>query len=88
LARNDPERVLRDIGRRLSELRTARGFTQEELAEVLEISARYVQRLEAGQNVTVRTLCAVADALGVRLTELLEPPQSRGRRLPGRPRRS
>jgi transcriptional regulator with XRE-family HTH domain len=43
----DPDRLLRDAGRRLAECREARGLTQQALAEELGVSMRYVQRVES-----------------------------------------
>lgn len=83
----DPKRVLALIGRRVAELRAARELTQEQLAERAEVSARYVQRVEAGtENLTVRTLIKMSNALRVPLAELLVPP-SASRARPGRPAR-
>jgi transcriptional regulator with XRE-family HTH domain len=84
----NPERVLGLIGRRLAELRTARELTQEQLAERAEVSARYIQRVEAGtENLTVRTLIKMSNALRVSLAELLVAP-SAPRARPGRPQRA
>jgi transcriptional regulator with XRE-family HTH domain len=81
----DPEQVVGDLGRRIAEMRTERGLTQVELANRLRYSVQHVSQLENGTNVTVFTLARIANALGVRLSELLEPPQSRVRQKPGRP---
>jgi transcriptional regulator with XRE-family HTH domain len=69
------ETVQRDLGRRVAELRAARELTQEALAETLDFTPRYLQRVEAGrENLTLGSLVAIANALGVPLAELLEPP--------------
>ena len=84
----DPERLLRDAGRRLAELREARGLTQQALAEELGVSMRYVQSVEAGkENLTLRTLADYASVLRVTIPEVFQPPASRKRRV-GRPRTS
>jgi transcriptional regulator with XRE-family HTH domain len=84
----NPERVLGLIGRRLAELRTARELTQEQLAERAEVSARYIQRVEAGtENLTVRTLIKMSNALRISLAELLVAPLA-PRARPGRPQRA
>jgi transcriptional regulator with XRE-family HTH domain len=84
----NPERVLGLIGRRVAELRAERDLTQEQLAERAEVSARYVQRVEAGtENLTVRTLIKVSNALRVPLADLLVTPVA-PRAQPGRPRRA
>lgn len=78
----------RDIGRRVAELREARGLTQAELAEVIGISSHYMQRLEAGAHaLTLRTLTWLADAFKVDARELLDPPLTRAPRPAGRPRK-
>jgi len=84
----NPERVLSLIGRRVAELRATRELTQEQLAERAEVSARYIQRVEAGtENLTVRTLIKMSNALRVSLAELLVAP-SAPRARPGRPQRA
>jgi transcriptional regulator with XRE-family HTH domain len=77
-----------DVGRRIAELRAARGWTQEELAVRLRMTVRRVRRYEAGGNLTLRTLERVAKALAVTPRALLDPPLSRERRGPGRPRKA
>lgn len=88
MAKQDPRRVLGDVGRRVAELRVARGMTQEELAErVLECSTKYLQRLEAGrENLTIESLVALANRLRVKVQALFDPPASRLVRR-GRPRK-
>jgi transcriptional regulator with XRE-family HTH domain len=54
-------------------LRTARGWTQEDLAERVGLSARYVGQIERAQaSMTVTVLGRVADALKVDAAELVE----------------
>lgn len=38
-----------DLGLKVSELRQTKGFTQEQLAEKCEVSARTIQRIESGE---------------------------------------
>jgi DNA-binding XRE family transcriptional regulator len=79
--------VLRDLGRRVAELRAARGLTQERFAEEADITAQYLQRVEAGrENMTVRSLVRMASLLHVSITDLFAKPAQREVR-PGRPRR-
>lgn len=76
------------VGHRIAELREATGRTQEQLAESLELSPRYIQMIEAGRaNVALRTLIAIATALGVDPLALFEDPKKRVVRT-GRPRKS
>jgi len=74
----DPNQLLKDIGRRIAELRSERGLTQEQLAERLDVTPRHIQSVEGGfENPTVRTLVTFSDALGVEVVELFNPPKSR-----------
>ena len=83
----DADQVLFDIGRRIAELRQDHGWTQEQLAEHAEFSTSYLQRLEAGsENLTIRSLVAVAALFGVQAEDLFRPPKSRERSRGGRPR--
>lgn len=54
-----------ELGKKISELRKAKGMTQEELVEKCNLNVRTVQRIEAGE-VTPRsfTVKALFDALG------------------------
>lgn len=56
---------LREIGRRLAEIRRARGLSQKALARKARLSESHVYRIERGANMGVATLLAVARALGV-----------------------
>jgi transcriptional regulator with XRE-family HTH domain len=83
-----PNQVVRDVGRKLRELRMKRGWTQEDVAEKLGIALRNYQVMERGkQNLTLKTIAKLARVLGVRAVQLLEPPKSRT--VPrGRPRKN
>ena len=72
------DRELRNLGRRVAELRISRGFTQEDLAERLDKDRRYVQQIEGGrQNITVRTAALLARKLRVPVSELFVVPTMR-----------
>lgn len=60
------------LGDRVRNLREARAWTQEHLADAAGVSLRTVQRLEAGQGFASETALAVAAALNVDVKELLE----------------
>ena len=61
------------MGRRLRALRTAKGWSQAELAKRARLTRVYITRLEAGQyDPTLTTITALARALGVPVTALLE----------------
>lgn len=77
MQRVDADRALRDLGRRFAEIRVERGLTQEAMAERLEISTKYLQRLERGRSMNLRTLIELSNRLGVPLISLFAPPASR-----------
>ena len=69
------------IGRRVAELRDARGWSQEALAERLHVTRQTVSNWERGKTlVDVQSLAAMADELGCPLSELLGEEQVRAAR--------
>jgi transcriptional regulator with XRE-family HTH domain len=75
------ETVLRALGCRVSELRSARGLTQEQAAARLRMLAPNYARIEQGrQNVTVETLVQLANFLDVSMPDLFATPASSGPR--------
>jgi transcriptional regulator with XRE-family HTH domain len=80
------ERLIRAVGRRVAELREARGWTQSELGERLGIALKGVQRIEHGKmNLTLRSLVRIAAALGSAVPDLFVPPKRANPAGPGRP---
>jgi transcriptional regulator with XRE-family HTH domain len=80
-------RVVKDVGRRVSELRRALEITQAELADRLAVSSRYIQSVESGrENLTLESLTVLAWVLDAPVAALFEPPTSRVAR-PGRPKK-
>ena len=66
----DPNRVL---AANLRRLRLDAGLSQEEFAERCGLHRTYVGAIERGErNVTLRTLGALADSLGVAAIDLLK----------------
>jgi len=62
------------LSRKIKELRKARGFTQEHLAELIKTSYKYMQRME-GKNppdIRLSTIVRLAKALNVTLSEFLK----------------
>ncbi|QDD89308.1 helix-turn-helix domain-containing protein [Pseudomonas oryzihabitans] len=57
---------------KIKELRVARAWSQEHLAELAGISARTVQRIENGEQASLETLGALAAVLEVRIVDLTE----------------
>lgn len=80
-----PDQLAHGVGRRIAELRRDGKLTQEQLAELADISTTYLQRVEAGsENLTLRSLVRFANLLGVEVASLFAPPRSRAVRK-GRP---
>ncbi len=66
------KRVRGTVSLRLRELREARGWSQEELADQSHCHRTYVGMLERRQgNPSLRVLALMAEALGVSTAELL-----------------
>lgn len=77
--------VQRSVGARIAELRRAAGLTQDGLAAVIGVSARYVRTVEAGRvNLSIESLVTFATALGAEAVDLFQPAVI-GPRRPGRP---
>lgn len=61
------------FGSNVRELRTERGWSQEQLAERADMHRTFVGHVERGENqVTLETLCRLATALDVRPSTLVE----------------
>jgi len=67
--------LLRKIGLRILRRRQELGLTQQQIADRLGVSATNITRIEHGeQNVTIRTLVKLADALGMTVVvDLVDP---------------
>lgn len=60
------------LGRRIRDIRKAKGWTQEALGSRADISYKFIGEIERGQqNPSLDTLVKIADALEVELSELL-----------------
>ncbi|MFP2924144.1 helix-turn-helix domain-containing protein [Pyxidicoccus sp. 3LG] len=84
---DSPDSVIKNVGRRVAELRAELGQTQEEFSAQVGIGLKYLQRIEAGrENLTIESLVKLANHLNARVTALFEPARTQsGRR--GRPPR-
>lgn len=61
------------IGKRIQELRKARGLSQEKIAERADISPTYLSRIECGrENPTLDMLIKLSKALEVEMWEMLD----------------
>ncbi|MDZ7699905.1 MAG: helix-turn-helix transcriptional regulator [Deltaproteobacteria bacterium] len=59
------------IGARIREIRTRKGFTQEQLSERMEINPKYLSSIERGnENPTLNTLIKLSESLEVDLGEV------------------
>ena len=59
-----------NVGKRIKELRTQAGYTQNKLAEWAGVSQTHLRRVELGEaDITVNHLRLICDALGVSLKE-------------------
>ena len=66
------ERVQARFAQRIRERRAVLGLTQESVAEAAGLSPRHYQKLEAAElNMTLETMCRVADALSCEVRDLL-----------------
>lgn len=79
------DQIIANVGRRIAEVRRALELTQQEAAERLKMPLKNFQALEAGKNITIRTLVRIARGLGVPTRALFEPASPVTRRR-GRPR--
>ena len=62
------------VGRNVRRIRLARGLTQERLSEVSGFTQQYISGLERGRrNPTVVTLFELAQALGAKPVDLIDP---------------
>ena len=78
-----PDDTSVNLGRNIAALRDARGQTQQQIARLAGIPRATWANLETGAaNPTLAVLVRVAQALGVRLEELIEPPRRLGRLYP------
>jgi transcriptional regulator with XRE-family HTH domain len=85
---DNPDAAVRRGAARIAEVRLEKGITQDSMAEALGCATKNYQRIEYGQNVTVRMPARIANVLGVTVTKLVPPPEAPHHRpLNGRLRR-
>ncbi len=61
----------KNLGARIKELREKKNYTQEQLAEILELDARSLSRIETGVSfTTIDRLKKMADVFDVELKDL------------------
>ena len=74
---DNPTAAVRRVAKRISEIRREKEITQDQMAEALGCATKNYQRIEYGQNVTIKTLTKIANILGVTVTDLVPPPKRR-----------
>ena len=61
------------LGENIRILRTEKGLTQEQLAEIANMHRTYIGAIERGdRNVSLKNIVAIAEALGVKPNTLFE----------------
>lgn len=60
----------------IKDLRTARAWSQEQLAQVASINVRTIQRIENGEPASFETLKSIAAAFDMDVAKLIEPKKS------------
>lgn len=64
--------VQKAVGARIKAVRGKKAITQDELAELAGLNRVHLYRIETGrQSMTLRTLKTIADALDVRMRDLI-----------------
>jgi transcriptional regulator with XRE-family HTH domain len=67
---SNQEAFFKKLGQRIKELRIERGYTQEDMMEY-GLSCRFYQRIEAGKPIHMKTVLKIADAFGLKVSELI-----------------
>ncbi len=64
--------MLKVVGKRIRTLRMEKGWSQDEFDDITGLHRAYIGAVERGEkNVTLKTLKIIADALGVRIRDLV-----------------
>jgi putative transcriptional regulator len=67
------EEYLKQLGDKIRKIRMRKKITQTELANLCEFEKSNLARIEAGgTNPTIKTLKKIADALGVKVSKLID----------------
>jgi transcriptional regulator with XRE-family HTH domain len=63
--------IKKELGKKIKQLRTERGYTQEKLSEMADISQRALSSIEIGENfITAETLDKLLAALDITAEDL------------------
>lgn len=69
----DDKELFNRIGLNVRVERTIKRLTQAQLAEMIDVHEKYIGKIETGkQNITLKTLNKIANALNIDITRLLE----------------
>ena len=69
----DDKELFSRIGLNIRVERTIKRLTQAQLAEMIDVHEKYIGKIETGkQNITLKTLNKIAQALNIDITRLLE----------------
>lgn len=64
-------KVLKDLGKRIRELRKEKGWSQEKLGFEVELHPTYIGGIERGErNPSVKNLAKIAKALSIKIADL------------------
>jgi len=67
------EEIIKKIAFNIKVERMRKNLTQFQLAEKIDVHEKYIGRIESGkQNITIKTLIKLADALGVDMKKFFE----------------
>ena len=65
--------IVKNLGQRIRNYRTAKGLSQEKLAELSGCHPTYIGQIERGEkNATIESIARIATALNVSLSKLFE----------------
>ncbi len=70
--KNTYEGNIKVLGKRIAEERKKKGLTQNQLAELCQLSLPNIKRVEKGENFTISSLLAIQEALRIKGTELMQ----------------
>lgn len=60
------------LGQNIKKYREAKGFTQNTLAERVDLSREYIADIERGlKNISLKKLYAIADVLSIKCSDLI-----------------
>ncbi|MDR1167757.1 MAG: helix-turn-helix transcriptional regulator [Heliobacteriaceae bacterium] len=69
---NDGDNILKKLALNIKMKRMQRQLTQAQLAEKIDVHEKYIGKIETGrQNITIKTLNKLAEALEISIGEFL-----------------